>query len=198
MRGTASGTGGSRYVERRGVWARKPVRGFTGGGAGQGTHTHLEGTRSCYYSFEICFGDGFWVPGLTLFSSAFRLRQEFECQSGDVIVLGCDGVFDVLSSSKAHSLSLCQLRSLAVSPSQPFQAASSLSSRKQDQLCSYVQFKAPLGSPLQVGEQRTPRDRRSHRCSEIHCQGGFVGSKAVSWQDLRAISATEHRHTIES
>ena len=37
-------------------------------------------------------------------SACGRLRQEFECQSGDVIVLACDGVFDVLSSSKARSL----------------------------------------------------------------------------------------------
>ena len=28
--------------------------------------------------------------------------EEFECASGDAIVLACDGVFDVLSSSKAR------------------------------------------------------------------------------------------------
>ena len=30
--------------------------------------------------------------------------QEFECESGDAIVLACDGVFDVLSSSKAWQM----------------------------------------------------------------------------------------------
>ena len=32
--------------------------------------------------------------------------QEFECESGDAIVLACDGVFDVLSSSKAWQMEM--------------------------------------------------------------------------------------------